>query len=329
MEKVLYSVFMLKAELHCHLEGAASPALVRRIARKYSVDISDILSPDDQYLWTDFTSFLSTYHKVSSLLRDAADYRLLTYDVFMNFAADDIIYAEIFVAPDLCSHIPASDLIDAIGLGITDAMGETGIEGRMILTAIRHFGVDVAERLAHWLSDYEHPLLTGFGLAGDERLLSLSDFSTTYELAAEAGLGLTVHAGEFIGPSSINDALDHLDVSRIGHGVRAIEDSQVIDRLSSSGVVLEVCVSSNIQLGVYPDFALHPLLNLYNSGVRLCLNSDDPTFFKTTLTNEYKIAKTNFGFTDEMLVQCTRTALESAFIDDRTRQHLLGRLSTP
>ena len=218
------------------------------------------------------------------------------------------------------------DLIEACTEGVEQAKAETGIEGRFIVTCVRHLGPDRAVAVARLTERYPHPMVTGFGMGGDERVFEPADFATAYEIAAGAGLELTAHAGEFAGAESVRDCLDHLHVTRIGHGVRAIEDDELVARLAEEEIVLEVCPGSNISLGVYPNFAAHPLRRLHDAGVKVTVSSDDPPYFDTTLTREYEIAARHFGFDEEGLVGLTRTAIEAAFVEPSVKRRLLATL---
>jgi len=315
-----------KAELHCHLEGAADPALVQRLAAKHGIDVSHIIG-DGAYVWKDFTSFLKAYDDASTVFREPQDYHLLTYDAFSRLAEQNALYGEVFASPDHAARMGLGyeSLIEAVSEGIEDANREHGIEGRIIVTCIRHLGPDQAESVARLVAANPHPMVTGWGMAGDERMFAAEDFAEAFGIAGDAGLGLTAHAGEFAGPDSIRDTLDHLFVSRIGHGVRAVEDPDLIERLSDEDMVLEVCPASNIELGLYPSIDAHPLTELVQAGLRLTLNSDDPPFFHTSLDNEYALAAST-GLDDETLIDFTRTALEAAFVDETTRSKLLSRL---
>jgi adenosine deaminase len=153
----------------------------------------------------------------------------------------------------------------------------------------------------------------------------VADYARAFDIARDAGLGLTIHAGEVCGAFSVSDALDLVRPSRIGHGVRAIEDPALIERLVELGTVLEVCPGSNIALKVYDDFESHPLKQLKAAGVQVCINSDDPPFFHTSLLREYQIASEVMGMPDAEINEMTRTALEAAFVDEETRQRLLTR----
>ncbi len=316
------------AELHCHIEGAAPPDLVRKLAAKYQIDLDGVFNADGSYRWHDFTSFLSAYDRASRVFRTAEDYRDLSLTYFTGIAAAGAIYGEIFISPDhaAAAGLPYREYRDGLAAGIAAAGAETGIVGRMIVIGVRHFGAERVEAAARLAVAEPHPLVTGFGMAGEERFGRVADHARAFAIAAEAGLGLTVHAGELAGPESVRDALDHLPVTRLGHGVRAIEDPELVARMADTGIVLELCPGSNVALGLYPGFAEHPFRRLLAAGCRVTLNSDDPPFFHTSLGEEYAAMRTAQGFSDTELLAVTRTAIEAAFVDAPTRAALLAQV---
>lgn len=316
-----------KAELHCHIEGATPPELALQQAEKYGLDTSEIIA-DRAYVWADFTSFVKCYDSVASLFRTQEDYALLAETYLTELAEAGTIYSEIIVSPDHGNTIGlgADAYLESLAAGMEAARAKTGIESRMLITGIRHLGPESVVKTAEFAARREHTLVTGFNLAGEERMHRVADFARAFDIARDAGLGLTIHAGELSGAFSVRDALDHIRPSRISHGVRAIEDADLVLRLADDGVVLEVCPGSNISLQVFPDFAAHPLRALHEAGVRVTLNSDDPPFFHTSLAQEYDIASAVMGFSDDDINGMTRTAIEAAFVDDATRQRLLARL---
>ena len=318
---------LLKAEIHCHIEGAAPPVLAASQADKYGVDTTDFLR-DGAYVWNDFSEFLVCYDRVAALFRTDADYALLTESYLTELAGANTIYSEIIVSPDHGDRIGlgADAYLSGICEGIRRAREKTGIEARIIVTGERHFGPDSVIAAAEYAARSQNPLVTGFNMAGEERMGRVADYARAFDIARDAGLGLTIHAGEVCGPFSVIDALDLVRPSRLGHGVRAVEDPELVARLRDLGTVLEVCPGSNIALNVYPDFHHHPLRRLHQARVRVCLNSDDPPFFHTSLEREYEIASSEMGFSDAEINAMTRTAIEAAFVDEATRQRLLERL---
>lgn len=316
-----------KAELHCHIEGAASPELVLRQAAKYGADVSSFIK-DGSFVWHDFTSFLAAYDAASSLFRDEEDYARLAETYLTSLARDGAIYSEVFTSPDHAEKSGLSPVAytNALGEGMARAKAKTGIEGRMIVTGVRHIGVESIEAAARFAARCGHPLVTGFGVAGDERMGDFEDYVRAFEIAREAGLGITIHAGELCGWESVQAALDHIRPARIGHGVRAIENPDLVKRIAEEGVVLEVCPVSNVELKVFPDFASHPFAKLRAAGCKVTLSSDDPPYFWTSLKKEYEVAKEHFGLSDKDLLGVTRASIEAAFVDRKTKAALLARL---
>ncbi len=316
-----------KAEIHCHIEGAVSPDLAVAQARRYGEDPEGFVA-DGAYVWHDFTSFLAAYDFAAAQFRTAEDYALLAEDYLISMAAEGAIYSEFFISTDhaIKADLDPADYIAGLAKGIERARNGTGIEARMIATGLRHMGPEAVEGAARYIVDNPHPLVTGWGMAGDERMHHPSDFTRAFDMARDAGLGITVHAGELCGWESVADALDHLKPSRIGHGVRAIENPDLVRRIADEGVVLECCPGSNIVLKVFPDFASHPFPQLREAGCKVTLNSDDPPHFATSIGHEYDIAREHFAMDDAALTEVTRTAIEAAFVDEETRAQLLARL---
>ena len=320
----------LKAEIHCHIEGAASPQLVLAQASKYGADPSAFIR-DGAFVWHDFTSFLAAYDFSADLFRTEDDYARLAEHYLTSLARDGAIYSEIFVSPDHArkASLSADAYVRALGEGIRRAQDKTGIEGRMIVVGVRHFGVEAVEATARFAARCGHPLVTGFGMAGEERFGEAEDYVRAFEIAREAGLGITVHAGELAGWESVRDALDHLRPARIGHGVRAIENPDLVRRIAAQGVVLECCPGSNVALGIFDGWESHPFERLRSAGCRVTLNSDDPPYFRTSIKAEYDNAALHFGLADKDLAGVTRTAIEAAFVDRKTKAALLARLGPP
>lgn len=323
------SLTIVKAELHCHIEGAAPPDLVQQKANRYGVDLDGIISDDGQsYVWSDFSEFLIAFDRVASLFRTEQDYSDLAYRYYCDLADMDCIYCEVFVSAD---HAESSGLgypayLRGLADGFERARDERGIEGRFIPVAIRHLGPENATKSIETVVANPHPLVTGFGMAGDERLHAPADFRRAFDIAKDAGLRLTVHAGEVCGARSIRDALDAVPVARIGHGVRAIEDADLVRRIADTGIVLEVCPGSNVALGVFDSRLKHSLQDLIEAGCKTTLNSDDPPFFRTSLDMEYRETQSTLGYSDAKMLKFTENAIEAAFVDDTTRKNLLERL---
>lgn len=318
-----------KVELHLHLEGAAPPAFIRSMAAEKSVDLSRIFDTDGHYAYEDFWHFLEVYEAATSVLESPEDYARLTRAVLAESAASGVVYSETFLSPDFCGGRDVAawkEYLHAIREAADAAERADGIVLRGIITPIRHFGPEKAKEVALCAAETAGDWIVGFGIGGDEKVGKPDDFTWSFDMAREAGLRLTAHAGEWGGPESVLDALDALRVERIGHGVRAIEDPHLVDRLAEDGIVLEVCPGSNIALGIYPDWPDHPIARLRERGVKVTVSTDDPPFFHTTMANEFDRLSGAFGWDETDFHALNRAALDAAFCDDVTREMILKRL---
>lgn len=319
-----------KAEIHVHIGGAISPALVRRLAARNGIELApSLFTAGDTFAWSDFTEFLKAFDAANECLRKGVDYRDLTYDYLGACAKEGALYVEFFASPDHAegSGVSYDDHLQGLVEGIDRAERDFGIVGRITMICVRHLGPDKAVALARRMKASPHRHVVGFGMAGDERVFHPKDFAPAFRIAADLGLGCTAHAGEVVGPESVRDALDALPISRIGHGVRAIEDPKLVDQLARREIVLEVCPGSNLALGVFADAAAHPLKRLIEAGCRVTLNSDDPPFFDTSIGREYERAARDFGLGRVDLLRATRNAIDASFADAATKAALRERLA--
>jgi adenosine deaminase len=317
-----------KAELHVHLEGTAPPDLIRRMAERNGMPVPDgVFATPERFAYTDFLDFLRTYDLAASVIRTGDDYRDVTYEYLAGCAREGALYVELTASPDHAALVGLSDEehLDGIARGIDDARAEFGIEGRILISCVRNFGVEQALRVARYAAELPHPYVVGFSMAGDEQNFPADDYAEPFEIAASAGLGCTVHAGEWAGADSVRAALE-LPVTRIGHGVRAIEDAALVEQLAEREIVLECCPTSNVVLGAFPTYEQHPLPRLRAAGVKVTLGSDDPPYFGASIGGEYAVCSERFGYDDEQLCDITRTALEAAFCEETLKNRLIRSL---
>jgi adenosine deaminase len=317
-----------KVELHVHLEGTAPPALIRRLAERNGLPVPEgVFADDGRFAYTDFLDFLETYDRAASVIRTAEDYRYVTYEYLAGCAHEGALYVELIVSPDHAARVGLSgeEHLDGIGRGIDEARRDHGIEGRVVLTAVRNLGVDRVVGVARYAATRPHPHVVGFNMAGDEANYPAGDFAQAFAIAADAGLGCTVHAGEWDGPPSVWAALE-LPVTRIGHGVRSIEDPALVAELAEREVVLECCPTSNVVLGLFPSFEQHPLPRLREAGVKTTLGSDDPPYFGASIGGEYELCRERFGFDDDDLRGISRTAVEASFCEQTLKEGLIQRV---
>lgn len=315
-----------KAELHLHLEGGAPPGFIAGLAKQKHVDISGIFNPDGSYRFTDFWHFLKVYEAACTVLQGPEDFYRLTLAVLEQSAASGVVYSETFLSPDFCGGRDLGawkEYLHAIQEAAAKAETTMGITLRGVITCIRHFGPEKARETARCAAETAGDFVTGFGIAGDEKTGKLKDFLWSFDLAREAGLQITAHAGEWGGPDSVRAAMNDLGATRIGHGARAIEDLALVEEIAERGVVLELCPGSNVALGIYPGFRQHPIGEMYRRGVKVTISTDDPPFFHTTMAREYDRLHDAFDWDEGVFRKIARTSMEAAFCDDATRSRIL------
>ena len=318
-----------KVELHLHLEGGAPPGFIRDLAREKNLDISRIFNPDGSYAYRDFWHFLEVYEAGTSTLKTPEDYHRLTLAVLEESARNGVIYSETFLSPDFCGGRDVGawkEYLHAIREAADIAEARDGIILRGVVTCIRHFGPEKAKETALCAAETAGDWLVGFGMAGDERKGKPGDFCYAFDMAREAELGITVHAGEWGGAKSVRDAIVALRPSRIGHGVQAIEEPAVVDRLAEDGIVLEVCPGSNVFLGVFPEWSKHPIQTLRERGCIVTVSTDDPPFFHTDMTAEYNALAETFGWDEDDFREINMAGATAAFCDEATRARVLKQL---
>jgi len=318
-----------KVELHLHLEGAAPPPLIRAMGQEKDINLSGVFAEDGSYVFKDFVDFLRVYEAATEVLKTPEDFRRLVEAVLAESASHGVIYTEMFVSPDFCGGADLGawqEFLHAMQDGADTAEKEHGIVSRGIVTCIRHLGGEQAKKTALCAAETAGDWIVGFGMGGDENQGTQQDFAYSFDLAKEAGLRLTTHAGEWRGPQEVRDALA-LGVERIGHGVRSAEDAGLIQELRDRGTVLEVCPGSNVSLGVYPALSHHPVHLLAEAGVAVTVSTDDPPFFHSTMTKEYEGLEQVFGWDQERFLGLARTSAKSAFCDATTQSTILDRIN--
>jgi adenosine deaminase/aminodeoxyfutalosine deaminase len=300
-----------KAELHLHLEGSVEPATMAELAPELSTDEIGTM-----YHFTDFLGFLQAFKQVVERLRTPDDYALVARRMVERLAQQGVTYAEVIFSVGVVlwkKQEPAPILA-----AIREAVAGSGVEVRWIVDAIRHFGPE------HVMQTAEHAValagdgVVAFGIGGDEARGPAEWFGEIFRYACRHGLHLTAHAGEAAGPDSVWKALE-IGAERIGHGVRSIEDPVLVRHLADHAIPLEVCLTSNVMTGVVNGLCEHPLRKLFDAGVPVTLNTDDPGLFRTTLHGEYELAARKFGFGVAQLDQIRENAFRYAFGPPRPR----------
>lgn len=318
-----------KVELHLHLEGAAPPAFIRGLAQEKNIDLTGVFDDGGAYRFESFTKFLRAYEAACTVLTGPEEFYRLTKAVLEQSADQGVIYSETFLSPDFCGGgdlYAWREYLDAITRAAEEVERVDGIVLRGIITCIRHLGPEQAKTAALCAVETMGDFITGFGMGGDESVGHQADYAYSFDMAREAGLRLTTHAGEWGGAASVREALDDLRVERIGHGVQAIEDPALVDRLAEDGITLETCPGSNVALSVFPSWNAHPIAKLREAGVKVTVSTDDPPFFHTTMGQEYQNLADTFDWEDTDFVEINKTAINAAFCDAATRETIMKRL---
>ncbi len=317
-----------KAEIHVHLEATLSPELCRKFAKRNKVTLSeDIFGSRYAYAWDDFYDFIKKYDIVTSVIHTPEDYKELTYSYLKECAANNVIYVEAMISSTHAKQKGMSyySFLEGVIEGAKQAEEEFGIISKYIMNGIRHLGSDSVQNTAEEVLDNLHKDLVGFGLAGDELHFPPRLFSKTFDMLKEAKFPITVHAGEWDGPESIRDAIQLLHPTRLGHGVRSIEDPALVEEIKELDIVLETCPTSNVATKIYKDYQDHPAKKLFDAGVKITVNSDDPPFFNASIAGEYEVMRT-LGLSDEELKSLTKNAIEYAFCEDNIKAKLLNKI---
>jgi adenosine deaminase/aminodeoxyfutalosine deaminase len=294
-----------KAELHLHLEGSIEPETLHELDPATPVEEYRAL-----YRFADFDAFLKAFGAIGKRLRTPADYALVTRRLLDRLAAQNVRYAEIILAAGvvLWKEQDFAPIFDAV----CEAAAGSPVEVRWILDAVRQFGPEPARRVAELAVERMDRGVVAFGIGGSEERGPAYWFDGAYAFAKVHGLRLTAHAGESMGPESVWAAL-RIGAERIGHGIRSIEDPALVAHLSQHRIPLEICITSNLVTGVVTRLEDHPVRRLYDAGVPIVLNTDDPAMFGCTLTGEFQLAARAFGFSEAELRGIAENGFRYAF----------------
>lgn len=278
---------------------------------------------------TSLADFLTRAPRGFQLMQDEAALALVVEDVFEQLAADGVIYAEIRFAPllHLERGLTPEQVVAAVDRATEACIRSSGIDARLILCTLRHFEREQSLVTARLVEQFRGSRVVALDIAGDEAGYPIGAHVPAYRYAIEHGLDRTAHAGEARGPDSVWETLREFQPSRIGHGVRSIEDPALVQHLIRERIHLEVCPTSNLQTGISRDYAEHAVDELYRSGVPLSISTDTRTITNITLTEEYRNLEEHFGWTDADLKACNRAAVDAAFVDDTVKSRLRTRLT--
>jgi adenosine deaminase/aminodeoxyfutalosine deaminase len=316
-----------KAELHLHLEGAVDAETLWTLAERHQTPLfrAGRGALEEVCGTGDFTSFLEAFKLVTEHICSPEDYELIAYSVLRRLAEQNVRYAEIMTSPGVGvwkQHGPRR-CMESIAAGSRRAREDYGIRVQWIFDAVRHHGVEAVRAAAEAAVALQDQGVIGFGIGGDERQAPAELFGEVFAYARAEGLRLTAHAGEAAGPESVWAAL-RVGAERIGHGLTAAQDPELVKHLAEVQVPLDVSVTSNVRTGCLSEAGLHPLRRYFDEGLLVTLNSDDPALFSTDLNREYLLAHRMFGFGREELTRLAENSFRAAFLPPQEKASFLA-----
>lgn len=319
-----FIVTLPKAELHLHLEGAIDPTTLLELRQRHGKS-SSLAEIEQLYSYQDFNGFLMAFKAVTEDLQTADDYELVTYRLMERLRAQNVLHAEVYVSVGVCLWRKQNFEALFEGLERGREMGERdfGVSLLWIFDAVRQFGPVAAREVFEVAVRHRERNVVAIGVGGDEQKGPPELFRDAFAYAADHGLHLTAHAGENAGSESIWGALN-LRAERIGHGLAAAQDPELVEELATRQVPVEICITSNLRTGACPSLNAHPVRQYFDQGIMITLNTDDPAMFRTSLAREYQLAQQSFGFTEEHLRELARNSFEASFLPSEKKVTFLN-----
>ena len=325
-----------KVELHRHLEGTLRLQTMLDIARQHGITIpadiirlSNLVQMQEQESYS-FQNFLSKFNTLRLFYRSPDVIHRITREAVEDAAKDNVRYLELRFTPVALSRaerFPLGDVIDWVIASARDAAKQFGVTVRLIASVNRHESHELAEQVAWLAVERKDRGLVGMDLAGNEAEFKSEPFYGVFKEARQAGLHITIHAGEWGPASNVREAIEELGAERIGHGVRVLEDGDIVALARERNTAFEVCVTSNFQSGVVPTLNAHPIKAMLETGLNVTINTDDPSISRITLSNEYQIICDDLGLSLDILKQRVLAAAQVAFLPDDGRQALAKQLT--
>jgi adenosine deaminase/aminodeoxyfutalosine deaminase len=319
-----------KAELHLHLEGSVDPPTLVELSRRYNTplptennryDVSgsgDVLGEEEVrrlYSYKDFNGFLMAFKSVTERLRSPEDYELVTYRLMQKLRQQNIVHAEVYVSVGVIRWRgqPVEPIFEGLERGRERGQRDFGVSLLWIFDAVRHFGPEAAGEVFDLAARLRDRNVVGIGIGGDEARGPAEGFRDLYKKAADNGLRLTAHAGETTGPESVWGAIN-IGAERIGHGLSAANDPELLEVMARKQVPVEMCITSNLRTGACKSLQEHPVRKFFDEGLMITLSTDDPAMFQTSLNKEYEIAQQEFSFSEEHVRELARNSIEASFL---------------
>jgi len=327
MDLYEYTQRIPKVELHVHLEGSIRPQTLLRLAERNQVHLPAANDQElrDYYKFKDFDHFIEVYMMITSCLKTADDYTLIAYEFGSDCHRQNVRYAEVtFTIQTNASMtgLPWQSILDGLNIGRGQAQRDFGVDWQWVFDIVRN-QPDTQGAVVDIALAARDQGVVALGLGGNEIGYPADLFVDSFNTAISGGLFSVPHAGELTGAHSVWSAIELLHANRIGHGVRSIDDPQLVRYLREHQIALEICPTSNICLGVYSDYAHHPLRQLWDAGVHVTVNSDDPPLFNTDLNQEYRVLVEHFNFTADELERISLNAIQASFLDSESKTRLI------
>jgi aminodeoxyfutalosine deaminase len=323
MNLIEYANRIPKAELHVHLEGSILPHTLLKLAARNGVLLpaTDVSGLREFYSFRDFAHFIEVYKMITGCLKRTDDYALIAYEFGSECHRQNIRYAEvtftIFTNMEM-TGLSWQDILSGLNRGRAQAFADFGVHWQWVFDIVRDNPETQQVVLEITIAARDQGVVA-LGLGGSEAEYPADLFIETFQHAYDVGLHRVPHSGEHAGPTSIWNIIRQLHAERLGHGVQAIGDSDLVDYLRQHQIPLECCPTSNVTLGVYPDYAHHPLRRLWDAGCLVTVNSDDPPLFSTDLNHEYQVLVEHFGFTAPELEKISLNAIQASFLDPQKK----------
>lgn len=320
-----------KAELHVHLDGSLRPSTLAELARERerSLPVYDELALGAHMLVSDarnLEEYLARFALTLSVMQDADALERITFELVEDHAAENVAYVEIRFCPGLNTEggLTPDEVMDAVLAGAEAGQAATGTRARIIVCALRSLPPASSVEMAEVAAAYVGRGVCAFDLAGAEKGFPARDHLEAFTVARRAGLPVTVHAGEGYGAPSLRQAVEDVGAERIGHGTRLIEDPELMAVVRDRGILLETCLTSNVQTRVAASYADHPVRRYVEGGIAVTLCTDNRLMSGVTLTEEYVHARDASGLDTATLTALARAGFEHAFVSDGERDALLG-----
>ena len=316
-----------KVELHLHLEGTILPATLLELSKRHDDVPLTTEEAKALYKYENFLGFMDSFKAVSSRLVGPDDYELITYDMIRELAAQGVVHAEVYISFGIIYYWKNAEVepyVEAIERGRVRGEKDFGTTIYWLIDAVRHFGAEEAVKVFRKAAELreQYPSIVGIGIGGDEARGSADLFRESYAEAKEAGLRLTAHAGETIGPESIWAAIN-IGAERLGHVLSAQHDAELLAVLAEKQIPLELNVTSNIKTGCCAAFEDHPVRRYFESGLMVTINSDDPPMFGSNLLEEYCLVQERYEFSLEQMRELAANAVEASFLEPERKVALL------